>query len=321
MIKDTFRPVKLKLTELKRYIAAFLDTLQNLSPETQGTYKRSLNAFLAFFVQDRRFFFRVRDVERYRTFLQQQRKLKEATVATYLTALRRFCQFLVAEGVLEKNPALRVIGGRRPQRHHRMYLRLEEIQKLLESIDTGDEIGLRDKAIILVMLGCACSEREIMYADVGDLQQQDKRWILYVQGKGRTVKDEVVPVPKAVVEAIMAYLDRRRLSEELSADTPLFVSYSNRSYRQRMTIRGIREAISERLRQSGIKQDRERLITPFSIRHTAGILLAEADMPVEEFMERMRIKWRPTAMQYYRLRGVLQSDRYPQLRAMIQVEK
>ncbi len=321
MIKDTFKPVKLKLTELKRYIAAFLETLQERSPETRGTYERSLKAFVNFFVQDRHFFFRVRDVERYREFLKTQRKLKEATVATYLTALRRFCQFLVAEGVLEKNPAARVAGGRRPQHHHRMYLQLSEIQQLLESIDQTTEIGLRDRAIIQLMLGCACSEREIMYANIGDLQRRGRKWILYVQGKGRTVKDEVVPVPPAAVEAVQRYLEKRRQYEELSEDSPMFVSYSNRSQRQRMTIRGIREAISERLRQSGIKQDRKRLVTPFSIRHTAGILLAESGIPVEEFMQRMRIKWRPTAMQYYRLAGVLRSEQYPELQTMVKVEQ
>lgn len=324
MIKDEFPVVRLKLGQIIHHVQGFMDTMKDKSKSTQLTYKRSLvggeqrkdtkprATFVEFFVMDRKFFFRVRDVERYRNYLLKQRKMKEISVATYLTAFRRFCQYLVEIGVLEKNPAKRVQGGRRPREHFRPFLTLQEIDILLQSIDTSEAVGLRDKAMIRVMLGCACSEIEIARMDAGDLQKQGRKWVLLLQGKGKTVKDEAVPVPAATVEALQAYLVTRlgRNESALPADAPMFTSYSNRSMHARVTLRGIREAIVIRMRESGIRASTPRQLTPFSLRHTAGILLVEQGATVEELMHRMRIEWRPTAMLYFKQKGKLRSDEH-----------
>lgn len=308
MIQDTFKPVRLKLPEMQGYIEKFNASHTGKSKETQGTYERALREFMQFFVLDRNFLFRVRDVERYKKHLLERKKLKEVSVATYLTAVRRLCQFMVDAGVLGKNPAKRVQGGRRPTSHNRTFLTLEEIDDLLEAIDGETDAGLRDQAIIRTMLGCACSELELTRANIGDLQKIGRKWVLYVQGKGKSIKDEAIPVPAETVKALQAYTERRReQTADMPPDTPLFVSYSNRSKNERITIRGVREAINQRLKTSGVKKGRDRKLTPFSLRHTAGILLAEAGVPPEELMHRMRIEWRPTAMLYYRQKGTLHS--------------
>lgn len=312
MIKDTFRPVRLKLPEIQEHIRLFNSSHIDKSKETSGTYERALREFLSFFATDRNFQFRVRDVERYKEHLVERKKMKDVSVATYLTAVRRLCQYLVDTGVLEKNPARRVQGGRRPLSHNRTFLTLEEIDTLLDAIAVDTEVGLRDRAMIRTMLGCACSEIELTRANVGDLQKSGRRWLLYVQGKGKSIKDEAIPVPTDTVKALQAYLDARQklrgVDAELPADTPLFISYSNRSRNERITIRGVREAINLRMKASGVKKGRDRKLTPFSLRHTAGILLAESGATPEELMHRMRIEWRPTAMLYYRQKGRLNSE-------------
>src|SRR5688572_9159582 len=105
------RPSQLNLTlkELVDHYEGFLHQLDRKSPETRGTYQRSLRTFLSWFPVDRRFLFRPRDVERYRRYLVDKRKLKEVSIGTYLTALRRFCQYLIDHGVLEENPAATVV--------------------------------------------------------------------------------------------------------------------------------------------------------------------------------------------------------------------
>lgn len=311
---EEFTPVRLRLQELLEYVAGFLASCEQKSQETRATYSRSLREFLYFFTRDRRFFFRPRDVERYRTYLVRIKKLKPASVATYMTALRRLCQYLVDRGVLQRNPARRVPGARRAQHHSRLFLRAAELEQLLASIETSTLVGLRDRAIILMMLGCACSERELTAADVGDIRRKSGRWVIYVQGKGRRTKDEAVPIPPKVYEAITAYLAARGAVEPTD---PLFVSHSPRGRGQRMSVRGMREVVNQRLRASGIKRERDRRLTPFSLRHTAGLLLVESGASVEELMQRMRIRWRPTAMLYVRQRGKVGSG--PELQSLVRL--
>lgn len=301
---EQISPLKLTLKELVDHYEGFLEECRRKSPETRGTYQRALRDFLTWFPVDKRFLFRVRDVERYKRHLVETKKLQNVSVATYMTALRRFCQYLIDIGVLDGNPAQNVIGGRRPDRHSRTFLTYEEVDRLLAAIDTASLQGARDLAIVRMMLGCALSERECILADVADITEVPTGgWIIQVQGKGRTVKDESVLVPTEAWESVREYLARRFGEETPPGEAPLFTSLSNRTHGRRMTSRGLREAVSRWLRESGVKGERDRRLTPFSLRHTAGLIMVDRGATVDEVMRRMRIEWRPTARLYFNLRG------------------
>ena len=146
--------LELSLSELRRRIQAFLDDyLDGKSDETVGTYERSLNGFQKWFVQQQgRFRFREDDVRAYKQYLAEERGLSQATVSTYLTALRRLCQYLVDAGLLEENPATGVKGNRRPESHSRAILTEQDIadsreHTLLPRLGTPEDIG--DTAVFL----------------------------------------------------------------------------------------------------------------------------------------------------------------------------
>ncbi len=305
MAEHTLTPIRMPLAELLLHIESFLEASAGKSKETRGTYQRALREFSVFFAREKHFLFRQEDVERYKQYLAEEKLLQDVSISTYLTALRRLCSYLVDCNILQANPALAIRGGRRPASHKRTFLSMDDIEMLFASIDTSTVSGKRDAAIIRMMLGCACSELEITRVDIGDLHRRGDAWMLYVQGKGRSVKDEAVPVPERTVAAIRDYLGER--NDQSEAGDPMFVSNSNRSRGARMTIRGLREAVAGRLKDSGVKRGRDRKLTPFSLRHTAGILLAEAGVSPEELMRRMRIEWRPTAMIYFRQVGKIRS--------------
>src|SRR5687768_10633345 len=206
--------LRLTLKELVDHYEGFLKQLERKSPETRGTYQRALRSFISWFPVDRRFLFRPRDVERYRRYLVDKRNLKEVSVGTYVTALRRFRQYLIDMGVLDENPASTVVGGRRPERHSRTFLTYPEVERLLDAIDTASLQGARDLALVQAMLGCALSERECIHADVGDIVRRGTSALLRVQGKGRDVKDESVPIPPVVLASMDDYLERRFADRE-----------------------------------------------------------------------------------------------------------
>ncbi|TAE31402.1 MAG: integrase [Candidatus Kapaibacterium sp.] len=323
MIEDVFPPVKLTNAQIQAHVEGFLKSIQHKRKETVGTYSRALQEFVVFFATDQHFEFRVKDVEWYRKHLAEEKKMKNASIATYMTSLRRLCQYLVEISVLTKNPAQRVQGGRRPTAHNRTFLSLDEVETLLKSIDTSTEAGLRDTALVRAMIGCSCSEVELANLDVGDMQQVGEHWYLLVQGKGRSIKDERIPAALSTITAIQAYIECRMNARPTNKTVPfvpsepVFVSYSNRSFRQRMTVRGVRESINVHLKESGVQQNRLGKLTPFSLRHTSGILMAESGASVEELMTRMRIGWRPTAMLYFKQKGKLQSHKYTDALSLI----
>ncbi len=297
----------LKLTpgELQRRLRDFQqEYLKNKSPETVGTYRRALHEFARWFAGQRgRFRFRVADVQRYKQYLMREKKLHQVSVSTYLTALRRFCQYLVDIGLLPENPARTVKGNRRPSSHSRSVLTRVEIEQLLAVLDQDtSQIGLRDRAIVHMMLFAGLSEVEIVRADVRDLDQTLLGWYLRVQGKGHTAKDQQVPLDPPVVEALQAYLKTRT---PLHPDAPLFVSHGHRSEGQRLNTRSVRSRIKQHLEAAGITR---RGVTPHSLTHTAALIWLNQGMSIEEVQRRMRHGTLETTMIYYRKQGLLNRD-------------
>jgi site-specific recombinase XerD len=302
---DSEEALEVSLRRLREHIDAFLnDYLEGKSKETVGTYRRSLNEFQRWFVQQNGGFrFRTDGVRRYKKYLMETRELSQVSVSTYLTAVRRLCQYLVDRGDLTENPATAVKGNRRPDRHTRQVLTETDIEALMEMLDAGTRIGKRDRGIVFLMLRAGLAEIEIVRADVGDLEQTLMGWFLRVQGKGQKTKDQRVPLDPPVIEAVQTYLDARE--DDLDPDSPLFVSHGHRSAGQRLNTRSVRSRINTHLKDAGIKR---KGVTPHSLTHTAPLIWLNRGMDVEEVKNRMRHGTLDTTMIYFKKQGLLKRD-------------
>ncbi len=296
MIQAPRAGLRLSRKSLQRQLSRFLRSLRSKGPETRGTYERALREFLRWFARDANFCFREPDVVRYRAYLKR-RRLSRVSVSTYLTALRRFCEFLVTKNLLAVNPARHVGGNSRPTGHSRDALTEAEVQTLLSAVQPDDDRGIRDAIILRLMVEAGLSEIEITRADVGDLTPREGGSALLVQGKGRRVKDAAVTISQELQQLIERYLSNR---SHIAPDDPLIVSAGNRTRGMRMTTRGIRDRVNFHLRLSGIRHDDGRVITPYSLRHTAGVLLAGRGASTEEIRKRMRLGSDQTALLYLR---------------------
>ncbi len=276
--------LRLTLGELRKRLHDFpSEFLKDKSKETVGTYRRSLNVFEKWFIQQgggcR---FRPEDFHDYKDYLERERKLSQVSVSTYLTAVRQFCQYLVSIGLITENPAAQVKGNRRPMSHSRQVLTELEIDALLQIIDEKTLLGKRDMAVIHLMLYTGLSEIEIVRADVGDLEYTVFGTELRVQGKGRKIKDRAVPIDSKVMDTIDAYLDVRPPRRPTE---PLFVSHGHRSDGERLNTRSLRGRISAHLEAAGIRRTG---ISPHSLTHTAPLLWFNAGMNLKEVKDRMR---------------------------------
>jgi len=174
-------------------------------------------------------------------------------------------------------------------------LTADEVRAVLDAVHPGDELGLRDLAFIKLMVLCGLSEIEIVRANAEDLSLEAVNSTLRVQGKGRSSKDAVVQIPPNVRTVLEQYLSVRGST---SPPDPLFASAGNRTRGERMTTRGVRERVNHYLEVAGVKKGRLRQITPYSLRHTAAVLMAEAGATADEIRDRMRLGSVMTALLY-----------------------
>ncbi len=289
------RTIKFSRAALDRALDGFDRSLREKRPETRGTYQRALREFARWFAADGRVRFEVADIMRYKRYLTYRRKFAPVSVSTYLTAVRRFCEYLVRRRLLAENPARHVGGNERPRAHSRDVLRPEEVERLLAAVDRSDERGRRDYAIIMLMLGCGLSEIEVVRADVRDLVASEGSATMAVQGKGRLTKDASVAIPADVRAALESYLSTRRSS---APESPLFASAGNRTRGARMTTRGVRDRVNGLLEKAGIRVVGPRRITPYSLRHTSAMQMARQGATADEIRDRMRLGTLSTALLY-----------------------
>jgi integrase/recombinase XerC/integrase/recombinase XerD len=232
------------------------------------------------------------DIQQYKEFLISK-NLSPTSLSTYLTSVRRFFDYLISKGTVTENPAKRVSGSGRPHRHLRTSLKIDEVKTLLDVIDPSSPVGLRDSAMINLMVKCGLSEIEIVRANVGDLKVKGGKQVIFVQGKSKDKKDEYVKLTEEVQEVIERYLESRGTTKE---NEPLIWGVGNRAKGERITTRAIRERVNYYLKQAGIKR---KGITPYSLRHTAALLAIESGAPVTEVKKMLRHKTVDSTLVYF----------------------
>ena len=297
-------PLKLAPNELAKRLQDFeREYLRTKSADTVGTYRRALNEFERWFAgQADAACFSEEGVRAYKTHLVTARSLSEASVSTYLTALRQFCKYLVSIGLMDENPARNVRGSRRPSTHSREALTEADVEQLLEALDDSTLLGKRDQAMVYLMLYAGLSEIEMIRADARDIEHTLLGGFLRVQGKGRAGKDRQVLLDPPVVEKITAYLEARSPG---TPEQPLFVSHGHRSNGQRLNTRSVRSRINRLLTAANLKR---RGVSPHSLTHTAPLIWLGAGMDIEEVQTRMRHGTLETTRIYFRRQGVPQEE-------------
>ena len=201
------------------------------------------------------------DVKSFKEYLVNEKKLKPATVSSYLASVRSFYAYSEDNGI--ENIAHRVKGVTDSRSFKKEPLTPDQAQRLLASIDRSTEKGMRDFAILNLMLRTGLRDIEIVRANCRDIQTKAGVDVLYVQGKGRASKDNFVVLTPKALSPIAAYLEKRGKVDKLD---PLFASVSSRNAGERLTVRSISRIAKSALRAIGIDDER---YTAHSLRHTA----------------------------------------------------
>lgn len=226
-------------------------------------------------------------IAKYNQFLEQK-GLRPTTIRFYFSPLRQFFKHLDLQGFPNniastlKNPPL--------ERSIRFCddLSIAQIKQLLRVIPKSTLQGLRDRAIVEVMLRTGLKACEIVKATFKDFEVLNEpgkmRW--WVGEKGERGSDFVVLLDETI-KPIMKYVKAREdLTGTLNLNDPIFVSLSNRNYGA-LTIYSISRLIKKYLRKAGISS-----INGSSqvLRHTYSLLALQGGASAFELYSGLRYK-------------------------------
>jgi site-specific recombinase XerD len=259
-------------------VIRYLNSL-DVKPKTKDTYRKALKQFTAWITLNRGEVTQKADILAYKAYLISTHSA--ATVSAYITAVKGFYKWLEAENIAP-NIASGIKGAKSSRAFKKDVLTIEQAKKMLSSINLDSLSGLRDYALINLLLRTGLRTIEVERANISDIRQQGGQALLFIQGKGRDEKDDFVCLTPATLDPLMKYLIQRK---ETNSDAALFAADGNRSKGERLTTRSIRRIVKRVMLDAGINSER---LTAHSLRHTAitFALLAGASLPEVQKMAR-----------------------------------
>ncbi len=209
---------------VKRYFEFFTANIRNRN--TREAYHRALTEFFAW-CDERRI--ELLDIEPMivAAYVEQlSADYSKPTVKQNLAAIRMCFDWLVVGQILPMNPASSVRGPKYVvKRGKTPVLTADEARRLLESIKIDQLVGLRDRALIGVMIYSFARVSAVVKMRVGDYLQIGKRHSLRLHEKGG--KDHEVPAHHKVVEYLDAYIQAAGIGVDREA--PLFRSVQGKA--------------------------------------------------------------------------------------------
>src|SRR5271169_155178 len=201
-----------KATEWRRMKALVLDSVS--SPITKRVYNMALDEFFSWYGQEPRPGFSKATVNAWRVTLDE-RGLGSSSIIVRMSAIRKLAVEATDNGLLAPELAAgiqRVKSAKSIGVRAGNWLSLKQAQALLNAPDITTTKGLRDRAIIAVLLGCGLRRSEVAALTMGHIQQRDGRWCI-VDLFGKHGRVRTVPMPTWVKVAIDAWTARAAVTD------------------------------------------------------------------------------------------------------------
>ena len=196
VVPITSAPVRVVTPEaqLAAIKALALDTLE--SPGSRRVYDLALDEYIRWVLAEDIPPFQKSSINAHRMNLRA-RGLSASTINLHLCAIRKLAAEAADNGFLDQSTAaaaLRVKGDKRKGVRTGNWLPHTEAERLLNAPDIHTVKGIRDTAILAVLLGCGLRRSELAALEYRHIQQREGRWvILDIVGKGGRVR--TVPMP------------------------------------------------------------------------------------------------------------------------------
>ena len=278
---------------MREHLKAFLQYLElnrHVSPHTVRAYESDVSQYLAFVASETRKKISELgpadlDMSSVRQHIAELNKADKAraSVARKLSALRTFVKYLRREEIIDHDPAAMTVAPKRDQTIP-THLSEPEIARLIETPDTGDPLGRRDRAILELFYASGLRLSELVAIDLEDLNLGDR--MVRVMGKGG--KERILPFNQSTVAALKAWMkDRAAIlggrppsaerRKPKAVKDPLFINYRGTRLTGRSVDRLLRRYVAQCSTRMGV--------SPHALRHSFATHLLQRGADLRAIQE------------------------------------
>ena len=256
----------------ERVCAAVLDSVSSL--HSRRAYAHALEQFRRWCIATGAVGFTRATVQRYRAALEAT-GLAPSSINIQMSALRKLATEAAENGWMAGDAAAavaRVKGVKRRGVRAGNWLTREQAEKLLALPDRQTSQGLRDRALLALLIGAGLRREELARLTVESIEQRDGRWcVVDLQGKGSRVR--TVPIPGWAKTAVDSWLEASGYRTGLVLGT---VNKGGRISGQGMTAQAVYGAVARYCGRLGVD------VAPHDLRRTFAKLAHTGHAPLEQ---------------------------------------
>jgi integrase/recombinase XerD len=186
-----------------------------------------------------------------------ERGISPRTQARIISGIKSFYKYLLIEEKIEKDPTALLeaprVGRKLPE-----VLTVEEIDSIINSIDTKKSEGQRNKAILETLYSCGLRVSELIDLKISNLFFESG--FVKIEGKGS--KERVVPISTKAIKEINLYIGEYRRTLKVSSidEDVLFLNRRGKKLSRVMIFTIIKNLV----KKVGINKN----ISPHTFRHS-----------------------------------------------------
>lgn len=183
---------------------AYLRIERSLSPNTVASYLSDIRKLMHMYPDRRPEDLGSEDLSGFLA-TEAGNGISKRSQSRLVSSIKSFYGFMEMEGRLRNNPA-ETIESPKISRHIPTVLSVEEIDRIISSVDLSSPEGHRNRAIMEVLYSCGLRVSELVSLRISDLFLDES--FIRVIGKGN--KQRLVPIGEPAIRAVKLYLSQTR---------------------------------------------------------------------------------------------------------------
>lgn len=245
---------------MRDYILKFIEELKyekNYSELTINGYLKDLDVFLEFLNENNIKKFDNIEYSDIRLFVNYLYELKynNKTISRFISSLRSFFKYLKNNNIIKNNPMI-LIANPKLDKKLPKYLNFDDIERLLNSYDNNNYLGLRNSLILEMLYSTGVRVGEIINIRLTDISIQNKT--IKISGKGN--KERIVYFGNKCFALMNLYLKNSYNKLNVNNLEYLFLSKTGK----KISDREVRKIVDDGAKIAGIDMK----ISPHVLRHT-----------------------------------------------------
>lgn len=200
----------------------YLDLEKKYAANTLTFYQKDLKEFQVFMANE----FDLEDLSQVHYGLIRSwivslvdKGLNNKSINRKLSSLKSFYKFLLKTAVIDENPMAKHKALKTEKNVHAVFSE-KEINKAIETIDSSDFEGVRDRAIIELFYTTGIRRSELINVQLVDIDFYKET----VKVTGKRNKERIIPLLPSTIDVLKTYLEVRNKWVQRQEESTLFIT-------------------------------------------------------------------------------------------------